>query len=219
MKISKLVCAVLGVLLLFGCGNDDSNGDAQNHNYDYYITGKANGQPFAYGVNLNSTSIAYVPSNSSGQSLDIPNNLCTYSYEPGFYENSFVENMLTVGFNFNKFYQAGCSQEDEFNAFHGLFPVGDYTYAANSSTKGVEYDYSPSGEDKFYTTFNGDQSNSSFKITSSTEANKQTITGYTKHHQIVEGSFNCTLYNSNDPTDKIEITEARFRVHISAVKQ
>ena len=220
MKISKLVCTLFGVLLLLGCSKDDSNGGGANpNNYDYYITGKANGQSFSYGFKLNSGAIAYMPSGGGGQFLDISNNNCVYNYEPGFYENTSADNMLTIGFNFNRHYQGGCGASDETSIFNGLFPVGAVTYASNSGVKGIQYTYSPSGVDKDYSTYGGDQANSTFQITSSTEDNSQNIFGGTDYSQNIEGTFSCTLYNAMDPSDKIEITEGAFRLNIEARKQ
>ncbi|UKM65999.1 DUF5025 domain-containing protein [Flavobacteriaceae bacterium GSB9] len=185
--------------------------------YLYYISGKIDGEPFIFGQKLDDSSLKY--SNIIGGSLS---GICAYgdsygiNYEVGVYPG-FSENLASINFEFIRLYLCGQTptQAEQFNS---LFPVKSYTIASsndnlNGTTGAVGATYSPNvGEDTYYTSYGGDQTNSYFEITSSVEMNQYLLEVLVNVAQEIEGNFAITLYNYDDPSDVITITDGKFKL-------
>ncbi|WP_299311251.1 hypothetical protein [uncultured Aquimarina sp.] len=215
--MKKRVPKILLVLLLVsvftvGCSSDD--GDVgSGSSFDFFIAADLDGVGFDAGVNEGSTTIPTYTLASGGIDI-IGNSNCIYSYDAGF--TAINDAVLPSSyFNFDSYYNGSCGSDAELSVFKELFVTGNESYIDNSSSsKGVEYLYVLNGTD--YSTKYGDQTGSSFTITS-IELKQELIAGdlYRFFH-VAEGVFNCKVYSSSDPSDMLEITNGRFKIIIFA---
>ena len=105
--------------------------------------------------------------------------------------------------------------------FNDSFPEGSYATAVsnnhNTGTTGavsLHYRSDSTNNMIFYNSLGDNQSNNSFEITSSVNANQTLGQQVLRRSQLINGSFNYTLYNSNDLTDVIEITDGEFKLFV-----
>lgn len=206
------------VILLANCKKDDTPTPTKNNttvsssDYLIYFSGNINGEPFVHGIPINDTKFDYGISTPWGSTI-----ACAYdkvnggvNYGSGIVPDENVD-LPDIRIKFVKFYM--CSEMDDypqFEVFNDKFPVGNYEPATNDdpiygtpNTIGFSY----SVKEGNYTS-NGDQSGSSIKITKSTP----TDSGTTDFAQFVEGTYTINLYNKNDSSDVIKITDGRFKV-------
>lgn len=219
-KNTILFSVILLIALQFtACSDSSEDGGGSEVNsseYLWYFSGKIDGVPFVYGQREDLTGDNYFLSNSN----TLPST-CAYSSDNGFTYNtgiypSFDESLPTMDLEFVRMHicSSGSSQSEVFN---DLFPVKEYTLAEsdedideNAGKVGAYYSPSASGVD-YYNTYGGSQAGSYFEITSSVPYN-ETFAGYTFVSQEIEGNFSLTLYNQNDPSDTVEITEGKFKI-------
>jgi len=205
MKKLTFFTFIFSIFLLSGCQEDDSN-----QNFDYFISGKINGDSFNFGLNLNDEYADYVVVDSyyGGGS---PNG-CDITYAPGIYP-SYDESLAEFDIEFNNFYIGNCDDEQT-SLNSDTFAVG--TYQIGGTAGKVNLIYLPNAdEDVVYLSDIGAQSNASFKITSSRQVN-QMIFQYVYYMQEIEGTFSARLYNSDDVSDYIDVTNGKFRLLVSA---
>ncbi|WP_282030185.1 hypothetical protein [Winogradskyella eximia] len=222
MKKLSILTLLLATLMFSACSSDDSSSesDVNNDDYLYFISGKINGEPFVYGQKETATTLDYSLL-FSGNSITTT---CAYypdngglNYAIGVYPNFDNEARPNMSFDFIRMYLCG-SEDSAAQMFNDAFPISSYDYAisdnvVNGSTGDVSVSYSPdSTVEEWYSTLGGDQSGSNFEITSSTNTNvifgAQTI----EISQLLEGNFSLKLYNTENPTDVIEITEGQFKL-------
>jgi len=242
--MKKAITLVLLSIIMIGCiadpislspadttndsgGATNNSGDTENNTgtaeYLYYISGKINGVPFIHGQTVNTTAVDY-SSSSYGNSITTG---CAYepvvgglNYLLGVYPSFDNEARPQMDFNFVRFYLCSTS-ETALESFNDSFPIGSYDLATsgNSTTGstgdiGISYKPVATGSE-YYTTFDGIQNNSLFQITSSTNADIMMGTEVFQPRQLLEGTFAVTLYNPNDVTDVLEITEGNFKMHMA----
>ncbi len=101
-----------------------------------------------------------------------------------------------------------------------MFSVSAYDFSINDEESGIMkqigISYSPiATEDEHYTSYNGDQSNSTFKITASQENNDYLLGNLITVKQIIEGDFSVKLYKEGSNSEFVEITDGKFKITIS----
>lgn len=204
------------------CGDDDGSiqsiidslGDCINSasfSEEIYITGVFNGESI---VIQTGTSDNYLPGVGSGfTSLNYEENNCIIGYK-GTVASSLPFNELPLSsVSFDYFYDGECDNTNESSVFNSIFANGNYEAieAEGGLLQGMHFEYYPIGfEGVWYTTAIGDQSGSQFEITNSESVNYTLNSGFVVHRQIVEGTFNCTLYDTS--SNLIEVTNGTFRV-------
>ncbi|WP_178990839.1 DUF5025 domain-containing protein [Winogradskyella schleiferi] len=220
-KITPLYLIVLCFSFCYNCSSDsDSNDDETDSNeYIYFMSGKIDGESFIYGQKTSATELDY----TSGLSVTLPA-VCAYNpdtggfnYSPFVYPNFDDESRPTMGIDFVRFHL--CTDDSsQLETFNDKFPTTSYEFAdsdlASSGLVGkIGLTYSPNAQDgPYYSTYGGDQSNSTFEITSSTAFNTYFADTLISAGQIVEGNFSATFYNSEDPSDIIVITDGQFKM-------
>lgn len=232
-KCIKTLWSVALSILVLGCSSSDetSNNNSNEVNgadYLYYVSGKLNGETFFYGQRSDATTQDYTLSNS----IPLQGATCAYardndidagisfgaSISTGFNED---ETIPSISFDFIRFYL--CSNPNSSNeVFNDLFPVATYEFATNESPYSVDevnqvaVSYSPTpSSDTYYQSFDGNQSNSYFKITVTEESNIYFGASVFQYNQTVEGEYSVKLVNVDDSTDIIEITEGRFKISLA----
>ena len=223
MKKLKFLGTLCFAILLTACGSDDSSDPSVNQDdYLYFISGKVNGESFVYGQLETATTADYYLS-LSGNSITTT---CAYypdtgglNYSIGVYPDFETENRPNMSFDFIRFYLCG-SDESASQTFNDAFPVSFYDYAVSDnvvsgSTGDVSAHFTfDSTGDVYYNSLGGDQTGSTFQITSSV-SNNVTIGAQTLQiEQLLEGNFSMKLYNVDDPSDVIEITDGQFKLPI-----
>ena len=220
-KITLLFLIKVYFTFTYSCSSDSDSDDGQidNNEYVYFMSGKINGESFIYGQRANATEIDY----TSGLSNTLPA-VCAYypdtggfNYSPFVYPNFDDETRPTMGIDFVRFHL--CSDEaSQLESFNDKFPTTMYEFADSDTTSSgsvgkIGLTYSPNAQDgPYYSTYGGDQSNSTFEITSSVPFNTYIFETLYSAGQIVEGNFSATFYNSEDPADMIVITDGKFKM-------
>ena len=209
-----LVFIVLMIILGSCSSSDTIDIDSNLEGLEYYITGKLNGEPFVYGVDMDATTSDYIV--GIGYLGNTSINSCQYSYQAGI-DTNLDETLPSANIIFNGAYSGSCSAEDELAVFNGLFPIGNKTFVANNNESGVTIEFND-GAGKFYSTQFGSQAGSTFTITNSEEDNELLLGDLYSFNQKITGTFSCNLYNENDITDAMIITEGKFIVNAQATE-
>jgi len=156
----------------------------------------------------------------NGRSTLIESRNCDYLYRTGFEAN--INQSLPSGeFEFYNVFNSNCDNEKEIEAFKSLlFTPKSYSYDIGSEDLVIKFGFSPNtNQDKYFITSNGDQTGSSFTITSSKFNKPLTFFNQFEVSRTIEGSFNCKLYNEQDNTEKLELTEGKFRLVVFSESQ
>ena len=209
-------------IIIQACSSDSSvNNDSEKTNTDdylYFISGEIDGEDFLYGLETEPTSIEY--SNVFGTSGVCTSDNADYSginYDAGVYPYSSAGSSII--FDFVRFYLCSNTQT-EIEAFNNSFPVKVYTLADTDSSysdadSSIAMSYSPNvNNDLYYTSFDGDAIHGSFTITKSTEKNEYLLNRLVNVYQEIEGTFSTTLYNVDDVSDSVQITDGKFKLQV-----
>lgn len=208
----KKALLLLLSISLFSCSKSEEPVAVAPQNTDAiaYFRASLNGSPLDYSQ-TNYTTSAYGFSYYNG-----------YQSGPGNFDKSYHFGCIMQPVNNPDFYpridltfsnmyntNSGVSQT---NAFYGLFtpaPTNFITSTQESNlVKGINVNYtSPTNVN--YSTLNGDQTGSTMTVTSSTTALEPG--GYLKIITIV-GTVNCKLYNENNPSDIIVLTNGTYKL-------
>lgn len=210
-NLIKNFTILITIFSLVSCNNNDNLAD-NNSEYLWFFSGKLNGESFIYGQKKGEATATYLMSYTNTLPSTCINSIDNgFSYNAGIYP-SFNESLPTMDIEFIKLHL--CSNSlSQVQIFNDLFPVKEYSYSPNDNdtdenAKKVGIYYSPNANsDISFTSYNGEQSNSFFEITKSTNTSISSIP-----QQTIEGNFNVTLYNVNNLTDKINITEGKFKI-------
>lgn len=225
----KKLSLLLGLLILTNCSSEDNNSASNQINpddYVYYISGKINGEDFVYGQLADATVLDY---SQPDYGNSITTN-CAYNpdtgglnYACGVYPNLDSEARPSMSFDFIRFYL--CDPNFDNNAgetFNDAFPIGIYNTAVsnndnNGTTGAVSLNYRPDSTNNmlFYNSLGDNQAGNSFEITSSTNFNQIFGSQVLSISQLIEGTFSYTLYNTENPSDVIEITEGKFKLYVN----
>jgi hypothetical protein len=225
MKIFKNVTLFLLVLITFNCSdsNDDSNDSGFNaSDYVYFMSGKIDGVPFFYGQLESATTLDYNLIHSGASSVP-----CAFSdgagisYFSGVYPNFDNDTEPSMGMEFVRFMLCSEFQDtSQAEGFNDRFPIGNYDVATsndynNGTTGAIAFQYAANAsEGPFYNT-NGDQTGNMVNITSTTPLNGFILDVQVTTAQFIEGAFSATLYNGEDSSDTVQITEGQFRLRPS----
>ena len=205
----KKIAIMLLAVFVMACSSDSNDGP-NTSNYSLYIIADVNGQTFESGIDVDAVSnadpygasLSYQPIYNGPACVDM-------IYEPGLYP--FGDDTLgNMGIGFVRFLSnAGITCAQELDNFDMLFPTGSYTYAMNSDSYGVNINYAPSsdGNSGYYLSYGPQDGSASFQITSIEPYD----CGFSQC-LFVTGTFSCTLYNEQDPTDTLEITNGIFKL-------
>lgn len=198
--------------ILFSCSSDDS-GDAapivpipESTNSYAYLRGDLDGVPFDYTFKLNDifgqTSYTAITSISGGGSITSG----SFSYGGMFTPIGNPDQFAYVSFD-NMYYGDDTEESENFLNSMEVLPSNYITFAQDDAlTKGVDLGYQES-EGVNYSTMGGSQTGSTFVITDSSE-------GMDGPYPIktVSGTFSCKLYNQDDNTDVINVTNGTFKI-------
>lgn len=221
-KINFVLLIVIG-MFIYNCSSDsdsDSNdGEINSDNYVYFMSGKINGESFNYGLRTDATELDY----TSGQSITL-SAVCAYypdtggfNYSPFVYPNFDNEARPSMGIDFVRFHLC-TDDESQLETFNDKFPLGSYEFAESDETSSgpvgkIGLTYTPNAQSgPYYSTYGGEQSGSTFEITSSEPFNSYILDVLVNAGQIVEGTYSAKFYNTEDPTDVIVITDGQFKM-------
>lgn len=216
------ITLLLSVLLFISCSSNEEDpiNTVKNADYLWYFSGKIDGVPFLYGQKADVSEYIY----GIAVSNTLPST-CAYSEENGFSFNSgiypnFDESLPTMDIEFIRMHL--CSSDlYTSEVFNDLFPVKEYNFAMNYNDENINAGkvgmyYSPSANsDLIYTTYNENTSENYFEITKSTANNIYYLDQIYTAGQTIEGNFAIKLYNENDSSDVIEITEGKFKMEFN----
>ncbi|WMI69924.1 hypothetical protein [Mangrovimonas sp. YM274] len=227
MKRKQLLMLFTCVSAFLGCSNDNDSENNQNSNFDssdyyYFISGKINGEPFLYGQSMDDNTLKY----QEVSEIPLEAATCAYGIDPKLsYSTAMFPNFDNedtdpqMGISFIRFYQCSNPQTST-EVFNDLFAIGNYEYSENDLSSGtmmqIGVDYLPIAMgDVHYESYGEIDPNNTFSITS-TEAQNQYLLGtLVSQKQLVEGEFSAKLYNTEDSSDFIEITEGRFKLSVT----
>jgi len=210
---------LLGFLLFISCGSNEEN-PINNDSYLWYFSGNIDGVPFIYGQKSDLSSLTYTVATSN----TLPST-CAYSADNGFSFNSGIypnsdESLPTMDIEFLRMHL--CSNDlSTTETFNSLFPTKEYSFAENDNDVdenagkvGMYYSVSANSDD-YYTTYYDTTSENYFEVTKSTENNIYFGNDIYTAGQTLEGNFAIKLYNVNDPTDFVEITDGKFKMEFN----
>ena len=210
-KALLLFCAVL----TFSCSSDDdSNGGTDTSNFAFYINASIGGIALNTGIPTDvSVYTDYGASNSYQPQYHNNGGCVNINYEPSLYP-TFNDNSPYMGVGFIGFIEnAGLTCSDELDNFDTLFPVGTYSYASGAYAYGAKVNYATTGNASqvYYNSYGAQDANASFSITSVEPFD----CGFSKC-VIISGTFSCRVYNEQDATDFIDITNGAFKLSITS---
>ena len=210
--MKKLLLLVLAISLFSCSKNNDDSEQIVTPSVDAiaYFRGSLNGQPLDYSQ-TNYTTSAYSYSYYNG-----------YLSGPGYFDKSYhfgcimqpsnnTNSYPQIDLTFSNMYNtnSGVSQTD---AFYGLFTTIPTNFITsiqeNNLVKGINVSYT-SPSDVNYSTLKGDQTGSTMTVTSSTTGIESG--GNLKIITIV-GNVNCKLYNQNNPSDVIALSNGTYKL-------
>ena len=196
--------------VMFSCSSDDDNtyyppippaGDAYA-----YMRGDMDGAAFNYTYNLNDITgqTAYGPITSITGGGSITSG--SFSYGGMFSPIGNFDKFIIVGFN--NMYTGGDQDETEnFYETMTTLPTNYIDFAQdNVFLKGVDVSYTVS-DNLTYSSMGGSQTGSTFTVTNATEG----MDGPYKIKTIT-GTFSCKLYNRDDSSDVINVTNGTYKV-------
>ena len=212
----KKLLSFLCVALFFSCSSDDSNENNPVNNPDinaglaYYINATINGDNYTAGVpsDINENS-NYSSSQSYSPQYDNNGGCININYEPSLYP-FFNDSLHSMGVGFIGFLNnADISCSEELDNFDTLFPVGSYEYASQSNDYGAKVNYATTADANqvYYNSYGEQNDNASFQIT-----RVEPIDCGFSECLIISGTFSCRLYNENDATDFLDITNGEYKL-------
>lgn len=214
-KLINLFAFTIAFLFIVSCSSneEDVSNQIKESEYLWYFSGKLNGESFIYGQKVNESMVTYEIGTTNTQP-----STCVYSSDNGFSYNSgiypsFDDTLPTMDIEFNRMHI--CSDGEQSDLFNSLFDEKSYDFAINNNDVDKNagkiglYYYSSANSTYGYTTYNGDQRGSSFKVTSSTQYEGSSL------GRVLEGEFDAIFYNENDLSDKIEINEGHFKIIVT----
>ncbi len=200
-------------LVLFSCSSDNNDPYYPTMNNPSgepyaYMRGTKEGAGFDYTFYLNNalSPIMYGPI-TSVSSLDFDR---WFSYGGQFAPEFMAEENMYVSFE-NVYHGSYEEESDEFYDAFETIPTNYLTSDQNNNQhlKGVSVGYKKS-DGQYYYSDGGSQAGSTFTVTSSSQGEELGIKTKT-----IAGTFNCKVYNQNDATDVINITNGSFKVVVT----
>jgi|GEM_PF-5688138 len=206
--MKKIIVIALS-MVLFSCSNNDDQptNEQQNLNNSIaYFEFKLNNTPFLY-QQENFTNPSFFNEYNHSYSIFLDPYYRVYSYSSTLYKFNY-ETTESISLDFHNLFGSSSSIE-ETNSFYTIFdnkPNNFLTYNDNSNNMGVSVGFSDI-DGNYYTSQNGEQSNSMINYTSTTQSE---LNGYKR--VIITGTINCVLYNSNDSNQTLNLTNGKFKL-------
>lgn len=202
----------------FSCSSDDggssNNGGGGGGNNDTsvaYIKGKMDSVAFDYTFNntANDTFLYNALAGFSGEGFDrwYYYGGSVMKFDPPQFAPEF-----SIGWN-NMYFGQGGDEAGEAAAFYetvGDLPSNFLTPAQDDAhTPGLDVTFKAQ-DGTFYTSKGGAQNGSTLSVTDYTQG----MSGANKT-MTIKGTFSCKLYNDEDPSDVIQVTEGKFKLILS----
>ncbi|WP_310554499.1 hypothetical protein [Flavobacterium sp.] len=209
--MKKLLLVALAISL-FSCSSDDSAAPIVPipTSSIAYFRALLNGVALDYSMNNNIN-----PTHSNGFYIGFSGvNTFDRSYYYGSYliPSTTINDFPQISLTFNNMFNTSLSTESETSAFNTNFttpPTNFITNTENSNNiKGIDVSYqSPNGVR--YSTLSGSQTGSIMAVLSSVAGIESG--GFLKT-QTVTGTVSCKLYNENDASDVIVLTNGTYKL-------
>ncbi len=211
----KKIFLIIGLSLIISCSKDSEDtpivppASVTDDNSIAYFKAALNGQQFDY-VMTNSllSTHAYQPSISiTSTNVEFER---AFSYGAFMYPYPKATNGPEIELSFNNMYKT-FNLSTETAAFPNLFnpiPTNFLTSDQNSiGGKGIELSYTNSSG-TYYSTLNGSQIGSLISF-----SNVNLVTGnFNLKAQIITGTINCKLYNYENLSDVVTVTNGKFKL-------
>ena len=210
--MKKLFLLALPLLMLSCSSDSDSSGDGGSSGVAY-IRGKIDETAFNYTFN-NTIDDQYLYNAASGYSGEGFDRWYYYGgvlnrFNPPTFTPEFI-----IAWN-NMYFGEGGDEAGETAAFYttvGTLPTNYLTEAQdNAHTPGLDIQFKDA-DGNIYSSKGGSQAGSTFAVSGSSESTDG-ING--NKLKTVWGTFKCKLYNSDDLTDVIEITDGTYKIILS----
>jgi hypothetical protein len=207
----KKIILIAFAAVLFSCSSDDSSNDDNNTSGVAFVKGKMDNVAFDYTFNntANDTYLYNALSGFSGLGFDrwyyYGGSLTKFTpptFAPAFY----------ISWN-NMFFGQNGDEAGESAAFFttvGTLPSNFLTVAQDDAhNPGLDIAFEKE-DGTYYSSKDGSQTGSALSVTNYT----QNTTNGVKTMTVV-GTFSCKLYNTDDPTDVIVVTDGSFKLILS----
>lgn len=204
----KKILLSIFILTLLSCNkDDDEENSVQVLEPVAFFKGSLDGQPFDY-----NQAEGFSPTHV---------NKPIYGFIGAGFERSFfyassmelfatTEDFPSVSITLHSMYTS-TSYSDETENFNNSFASIPTNFITNDQEsnfeKGVSVSYVDANE-KYYTSLSGSQENSTVNYSSIVPGRD----AYGYQYQTVKGTVNCKLYNYDDPTDVIVVTNGSFKL-------
>lgn len=197
--------------VLFSCSSDDSSNNNNNTSGVAFVKGKMDNVAFDYTFNntANDTYLYNALSGFSGLGFD------RWYYYGGsltkFTPPTFAP-VFDIAWN-NMYFGQNGDEAGESTAFYntvGNLPSNFLTVAQDDAhNPGLDIAFE-SADGTYYSSKEGSQTGSALSVTNYTQGTSNGLKTMT-----VTGTFSCKLYNTNDVTDVIVVTDGKFKLILS----
>lgn len=205
----KKVFLLLLSISLFSCNSDSDSGSGTPTNAEAYFQADLNGTALNYHQD-NYTNPTHYASFGNGFQA---NGFDRYYY----YGSDMMPITNTgmypqIGLTFENLFDTSTTSSTETEIFYSLFDTTPTNFITNdqnyAKVKGISVSYqAPDG--KSYSTQFGSQSGSVMTVTSTTDGIEY---GGSLQIETVVGTVNCKLYNVDNPSDVITLTNGKFKL-------
>lgn len=207
--MKKVLLLVVSIALL-SCSKSDDAETTPSTSAIAYFKATLNGQPLDYTLTDYATS-AYGYSYYNGLQSGPGYFDKSYHYGSAMQPINATNYFPQISLTFNNMYNSNSdvSQTDAFYSVFETIPTNFITSAENGSLlKGIDVSYSTTSGVN-YSTLGGSQTGSTMTVTSSKTGVE--VVGGLKIITIV-GTVNCKLYNYDDPSDVIVLTNGSYKL-------
>ena len=225
-KILKQLITVIAIIIsisLFSCSGDDSSTEATTKDDSTidlgisFISGNINGESFNFKFDTKDPEVKYILSSDFTGFNGNGDNFCETRYGTTMTSIIGDETIPTASIDFNKWYIGECGIIPESNAFGSLFPIQSYKYISNDNDRGIVVYYTKNNN-LTYTSLDGSNNNATFEIISSEKTTFSSAKSFTTKtlKRTIEGTFSCEVVNTDDPNDKLQITDGKFKLDVES---
>jgi hypothetical protein len=210
-KILLIICAIS--IVACSSSDDSDNNDSGNNDLSFYINAKVNGTNFNSGIPVDLSIPTDYGSSNSYQPIYNGAQCVNMNYEPSLYP-FFDETKPGMSVGFIGFIgNANLTCAEELDNFDTLFQPDSYGYTDSAYSYGVKVSYATTGDANqvYYTSYGAQDNDASFIIT-----DVEPVDCGFNECVIVSGTFSCRVYNEQDATDFLDITNGEFKLGITS---